>query len=52
MSLNTLLESANPYHSMQSDAAKLKHWERPVGHPIALASERNTILDDVEETTD
>ena len=23
MSLNSLLESANPYHSMQSDAAKL-----------------------------
>ena len=29
MSLNTLLESANPYHSMQSDAAKLaSKWER------------------------
>ena len=29
MSLNTLLESANPYHSMQSDAAKLaSKWEK------------------------
>ena len=29
MSLNTLLESANPYHSVQSDAAKLANkWER------------------------
>ncbi len=29
MSLNTLLESANPYHSMQSDAAKLANkWEK------------------------
>ena len=29
MSLNSLLESANPYHSMQSDAAKLAtKWEK------------------------
>ena len=29
MSLNTLLESANPYHSLQSDAAKLANkWEK------------------------
>ena len=29
MSLNQLLESANPYHSMQSDAAKLaSKWEK------------------------
>jgi hypothetical protein len=29
MSLNTLLESANPYHSVQSDAAKLANkWEK------------------------
>ena len=29
MSLNSLLESANPYHSMQSDAAKLaSKWEK------------------------
>ena len=29
MSLNSLLESANPYHSLQSDAAKLaSKWEK------------------------
>ena len=29
MSLNTLLESANPYQSLQSDAARLaSKWER------------------------
>ena len=29
MSLNTLLESANPYQSLQSDAAKLAgKWEK------------------------
>ena len=29
MSLNSLLESANPYHSLQSDAAKLANkWEK------------------------
>ena len=29
MSLDTLLESANPYHSVQSDAAKLSgKWEK------------------------
>ena len=29
MSLQTLLESANPYHSVQSDAARLaEKWEK------------------------
>jgi hypothetical protein len=29
MSLQTLLESANPYHSVQSDAARLaSKWEK------------------------